>query len=176
MYIVVKATSSKSVPEIVQSIVSEIDRGQPVYDVATLQERIDTSLETRRFVAFLLASFSVLGIVITAVGLYALLAYGIVLRRQEFGIRSAVGATASDLRMLVLGYAMRLVVIGAVIGSAIAIAASRYVSSELFEIRVIDPLTWVCVTGTLAITAVTASTLPAWRASHSDPAALLKPG
>jgi ABC-type antimicrobial peptide transport system permease subunit len=121
MSIVVKATSSKSVSEIVQSIVSEIDRDQPVYDVAALQERSDTSLETRHFVAFLLVSFSGLGIVITAVGLYALLASGIILQRQEFGVRSAVGATANDLRLLIMGYAMRLVLTGAAAGSAIAV-------------------------------------------------------
>jgi putative ABC transport system permease protein len=174
MSIVVKAASSKPVPEIVQSIVSGIDPDQPVYDVAALQERIGTSLETSRFVAFLLASFSSLGIVITAVGLYALLAYGIILRRQEFGVRSAVGATANDLRLLVMGYAMRLVLTGAAAGSAIAIAASRYLSSELSGVRVVDPVTWVCVAGTLGVIGIAASALPAWRASHSDPAALLK--
>jgi putative ABC transport system permease protein len=174
MSIVVKAASSKPVPEIVQSIVSGIDPDQPVYDVAALQERIGTSLETRRFVAFLLASFSSLGIVITAVGLYALLAYGIILRRQEFGVRSAVGATANDLRLLVMGYAMRLVLTGAAAGSAIAIAASRYLSSELSGVRVVDPVTCVCVAGTLGVIGIAASALPAWRASHSDPAALLK--
>lgn len=174
MSLIVKATSSKSVPEIVQSIVSEIDRDQPVYDVAALQARIDKSLKTRRFAAFLLGSFSVLGAIITAVGLYALLAYGILLRRQEFGIRSALGATSKNLGLLVMGYAMRLVLIGAAIGGGIAIAASRYVSSELSGIRAVDPLTWGCVAGMLAMIAVTASVLPAWRASHSDPAALLK--
>jgi putative ABC transport system permease protein len=112
MSIVVKATSTDTVSEIVQSVVSQIDRDQPVYDFATLQSRIDASLSTRRFVAFLLASFSALGVVITAVGLYALLSYGILLRRQEFGIRSAVGATAGDIGLLVLGFGMRLVAIG----------------------------------------------------------------
>ena len=169
-------SSIPSVPEIVQSIVSGIDRNQPVYDVAALQERIDASLETRRFVAFLLASSSALGIMITAVGLYAILAYGIVLRRQEFGIRSAVGATANDLALLVMGYGMRLVGVGALAGSAIAIAASRYLSSELSGIQITDRLTWAFVAGTLAVIAAAASALPAWRASRSDPATLLKAG
>jgi putative ABC transport system permease protein len=169
-------SSIASVPGVVQSIVSEIDHDQPVYDVATLQQRIDASLKSRRFVAFLLASFSALGITVTAVGLYALLAYGIVLRRQEFGIRSAVGATANDLALLVMGCGMRLVGFGALAGSAIAIAASRYLSSELSGVQIADRLTWASVAVTLTTISVTASALPAWRASRSDPATLLKAG
>ncbi|HEX4165321.1 MAG TPA: ABC transporter permease [Bryobacteraceae bacterium] len=173
MSLVIKSDSASRVPELVQSIVSQIDHDQPVYDVASLQSRIDASLATRRFVAFLLASFSGLGIVITAVGLYGLLSYSVLLRRQEFGIRAAVGATPRSLGLLMVTQGMRLIVVGTLTGSAIAFAAARYLSSQISDVRIEDLATWLSVAVILISVGLISSTLPAWRASRSSPASLM---
>ena len=175
MTIVVRAPGAmKRVPGLVQSIVTEIDRDQPVYDIASLQSRIDASLSTRRFVAFLLASFSVLGIVITAIGLYGTLSYSVLVRGREFGIRSALGATPRDLAVLVFRSGMHLVFAGVVCGGAAAIFAARYLSSEFYGIQLADPMTWSWVGVALFATGVIACLIPSWRASCTDTASKLK--
>lgn len=174
MSLVIKSDSPNGVPEMVQSIVSQIDRDQPVYDIASLQSRIDASVATRRFVAFLLASFSGLGIVITAIGLYGLLSYSVLLRRQEFGIRAAVGATPGHLGLLIVTQGMRLIAVGTVAGSAIALAASRYLSTQISDVQIADLAIWFSVAATLISVGLISCTIPAWRASRANPASLLK--
>ncbi len=173
MSLVIKSDSASSVPEVVQSIVSQIDHDQPVYDVASLQSRIDASLATRRFVAFLLASFSGLGMAITAFGLYGLLSYSVILRRQEFGIRAAIGATPRSIGLLIVKQGTLLITIGTLAGSAIALGASRYLSSQVSDVRIADVATWLSVAITLISVGLISSTLPAWRASRADPASLM---
>ena len=102
MSVIVKTSRAMDrLPEIVQDIVAKVDSGQPVYDIAPLATRVDQSLSTRRFVVLLLISFAVTGTAITAIGLYGLLSYSVVIRRREFGIRAAVGAKPGDLAALV---------------------------------------------------------------------------
>ena len=173
MSLVIKSDSATGVPELVQSIVSQIDHAQPVYDVASLESRVDASLATRRFVALLLASFSGLGIMIAALGLYGLLSYSVLLRQQEFGIRAAVGATPRNIGMLIIMLGMRLVTIGTLAGSAIALTASRYLSSQISDLQVADIATWLSVAVTLISVGLISSALPAWRASRADPANLM---
>jgi predicted permease len=174
MSLVIKSDAMTGVPELVQSIVSQIDHDQPVYDVASLQTRIDASLATRRFVAFLLACFSGLGILITAVGLYGLLSYSVLLRRQEFGIRAAVGATPRKLGLLIVAHGMGLIAVGTVAGSAIALGTSRYLSSKISDVRIADMPIWLGVAITLIAVGLISSTVPAWRASRADPVTLMK--
>jgi putative ABC transport system permease protein len=173
MSLVIKSESMRRVPELVESIVSQIDRDQPVYDVASLQSRIDASLATRQFVAFLLASFSGLGIVITGIGLYGLLSYSVLLRRQEFGIRAALGATPGNIGLLIVTQAMMLIAVGTAAGTAIALWASWYLSSQISDVRIADLATWLSVGFTLASVGLISSMIPAWRASRADPATLM---
>jgi putative ABC transport system permease protein len=161
-------------PEIVQDIVAKVDSGQPVYDIAPLTARVDRSLSTRRFVLFLLMSFAVTGTAITAIGLYGLLSYSVVVRRREFGIRAAVGAKPADLAVLVFRHGFLLVLLGAAVGGLAAVSVSRYLSSELYGVRVSDPFTWVSIAIVLATTATLACLHPSWRASHTNPLSLLK--
>ncbi len=174
MSVLVKSSKTMDhAPELVQAVVAGIDRDQPVYDVASLQSRVSASLSARRFVAFLLTSFSAIGIVITAIGLYGVLSYSVLLRGREFGIRSAVGATPRDLGLLIFRYGMQLVAVGALFGSAIAISVSRYLSAELYGLRVTDPITWLVMTITLAGIGIAACIAPSWRASHMSAVAML---
>jgi predicted permease len=175
MSLIVKTSQALDrLPEIVQDIVAKVDSGQPVYDIAPLTARVDQSLSTRRFVLFLLMSFAVTGTAITAIGLYGLLSYSVVIRRREFGIRAAVGAKPADLAVLVFRHGFLLVVLGAAVGGLAAVSASRYLSSELYGVRVSDPFTWVSIAIVLATTATLACLHPSWRASHTNPLSLLK--
>lgn len=175
MSVLVKTSSAMDrLPAIVQDIVAKVDADQPVYDIATLQSRIDRSLSARRFVVQLLISFAAVGTAITAIGLYGLLSYSVVLRQREFGIRAAVGARPRDLAVLVFKHGILLVLIGAVAGSLTAVSAARYVASELYGVRVSDPITWASIALVLAITAGLACVWPSWRASRTNALALLK--
>lgn len=175
MSVLVKTSSAMDrLPAIVQDIVAKVDADQPVYDIATLQSRIDRSLSTRRFVVQLLISFAAVGTAITAIGLYGLLSYSVVLRQREFGIRAAVGARPRDLAVLVFKHGILLVLIGAVAGSLTAVSAARYVASELYGVRVSDPITWASIALVLAITAGLACVSPSWRAARTNALALLK--
>jgi len=175
MSIVVKSSIADGhIPGLVQGIVAKIDRDQAVYDVATLQSRIDKSIAARRFVVFLLASFAAVGIVITSIGLYGALSYSVFLRGRELGIRSAVGAAPRDLGLLIFKHGLWLIVVGAVLGGSAAVWGSRYLSAELYGVRATDPITWFSVAAILTGVAVLACIAPSWRASHTNAVIMLK--
>ena len=161
-------------PEAVQDIVAKIDPDQPVYDIATLQSRIDRSLATRRFALIVLALFALTGTGLAALGLYELLSYSVAIRKREFGIRAAVGATQRDIVFLILKRGVLLVCLGIGAGGLGAIAASRYISGQLYGVQVNDPLTWMTVVALLTISGVIACVAPSLRASRLNTLALLK--
>ncbi|MGH9697082.1 MAG: FtsX-like permease family protein, partial [Bryobacteraceae bacterium] len=175
MSLVVKASNAiDRLPTMIQDIVEKIDSGQPIYDIASLNSRVDRSLSTRRFVALLLISFAAIGLAVTAVGLYGLLSYSVALRRREFGIRAAVGATPRDLSALVFRHGIQLVLSGAAAGGLAAIFTARYLASELSGLRVADSMTWISIATVLAVTSTLACLGPSWRASRTNALALLK--
>ena len=172
MSLIVKTSqASDRLPEIVQDIVAKVDSGQPVYDIAPLTARVDQSLSTRRFVLFLLMSFAVTGTAITAIGLYGLLSYSVVVRRREFGIRAAVGAKPADLAVLVFRHGFLLCNLARSRGwrprGSLRIALSS--SANSMGVRVSDPFTWVSIAIVLATTATLVCLHPSWRASHTIP-------
>jgi predicted permease len=175
MAIVVKTSRPvESVAAMVQAVVTQVDRDQPVYDFAALQHRIDGSLAVRRFVAFLLLGFSVIAIVVTGIGLYGVLSYSVLLREHEFGIRSAVGANAWNLGTLVLQHGMGLVAAGGFSGAAIAVAASRYLAGQLYGVHAGDPVTWISVAAVMAGIGILACIVPCWRAARANALSMLK--
>jgi putative ABC transport system permease protein len=108
------------------------------------------------------------------VGVFGVLAYSVQQRVREFGVRIALGATTSQVLGLVLGSATRLIAIGAVIGLAAAAALGRTISTFLFGVQPLDPLTFVSVGIILAVTAAIASAAPAIRAARIDPVAAFR--
>jgi predicted permease len=121
-----------------------------------------------------IGGFGVLAFLVAAAGIYSLMAFLVASRARELGIRVALGATARDIRRLVLGSSLRLVGAGAVIGIGSAVAASRWVQSQLFGVRPTDPLTLVTVTLAVVAVALVATWRPARQASRVDPKELLK--
>jgi ABC-type antimicrobial peptide transport system permease subunit len=151
----------------VQRIVTTIDRDQPVYDIATLQARIDRSLKIRRFVAWLMLGFAFSGTLLAAVGLYGLLSYVVTLRRREIGIRMALGASRGNIAGMVCRGGIVLVSVGIVLGGAAAAGAYGFIANQMYGVSLQDPTTWIAVTAAIGISGVAASGIPALRAARS---------
>jgi predicted permease len=118
--------------------------------------------------------FGVLALFVAAVGLYSVIAYNVVQRTHELGVRIALGARSPDVVRLVVGEGMRVSLMGIAIGSGVALAAARYVGPLLFDVSPKDPAVFSIVAGTLVAVAVVASLVPAWRASRVDPSVALR--
>jgi predicted permease len=154
--------------------VARIDPDLPLFDVRTMEQRLAGALATARFNTLLLTILSGMGLVLAASGIYGVIAYFVSQRRQEIGVRIALGATPRAVVRLVLGQAMRPVALGTAIGLAAALAASRVLSGQLFGVGRADPLTITAVAATLIGVALAASVVPARRAAEVDPARALQ--
>ncbi|HWE25373.1 MAG TPA: FtsX-like permease family protein, partial [Myxococcales bacterium] len=153
---------------------AEIDRGQPVDWIAPFEERIAGALAPRRFPLQLLGAFAALAVVLSALGIYGVTAYGVAQRTKEIGVRIAIGARQRDvLRMVMLG-AIRLAGAGVAIGLSGALLGARLLSSQLYGVGSRDPLTYAGMSIMLALVAVVASWLPARRATRVDPLVALR--
>ena len=150
------------------------DSNMPIFNVKTLEMQIDESLFMDRLVAMLSAAFGTLATLLAAIGLYGVMAFMVVRRTREIGIRMALGAN----RRSVLGLVMREVLVLAGAGIAIAVLASfalgRVIQSQLLGVSGHDPLVMVCATGGLALVALLAGYIPALRATRVDPLSALR--
>jgi putative ABC transport system permease protein len=153
---------------------AELDPVLPIGRAATLDQLIDASLAQPRFNMALLTALGVCALVLAAVGIYGIVSYGVVRRTAEIGIRKAFGADDAAARQLLLGKAMRLTLVGVVVGMVGAVAGARWIRSLLFGIEALDPLTLVGVTVTLFLVAFASAAIPAARAAHIDPAIALQ--
>ena len=151
-----------------------IDKDQPVGAIQPLEEILGATIAKQRFAMLLLVIFSSVALVIAAVGIYGVMAYSVVQRTGEFGIRMALGAQRSDVLRLVLSYAGKLVSLGLVIGLGATFAASRLMGSMLFQTNAHDPLTFSLTTLLLAAVAIAACLLPAHRATRVNPIEALR--
>jgi len=158
----------------VRGALAEIDSTQPIYDMQTLDQLVAKSLGQRRFTLTLMLLFGVIALVLSAVGIYGVMAFAVSQRTQEIGIRMALGASALDVLKLVLRNGMFLAVIGAVIGLAGAFAITRFMSSLLFGVSPTDVVTFGLVTAGLLLVALVACYLPARRATKVDPLIALR--
>jgi putative ABC transport system permease protein len=154
--------------------VHQIDSGQPVRDVRTLDAILAGSLSQQRFSMLLLAAFAALALVLAAVGIYSVLAYAVRRRQREIGIRMALGAQLGDVLKLVVAEGMMPTLIGIALGLAGALALSRVVASLIYGVSQSDPLTFVSVSALLATVALVASLIPAFRATKVDPMRALR--
>jgi predicted permease len=152
-----------------RSAVAAVDPTLPVYDIATMDERLGRVLAQSRFNTFLLAALGGIGLVLAVVGLYGVLGYLVAQRSHEIGIRMALGATARDVLVLVARQGMKLVLAGIVVGIAAAIAATRLLQELLFGVTATDPTTFALVAIVLTVAGLAASIIPARRATRVDP-------
>jgi predicted permease len=135
---------------------------------------VEESLLRERLMATLSGFFGVLALVLASIGLYGLLSYGVASRRNEIGIRMALGARARNVLTLILREAVLLVLIGLGIGVPIVLYVARFAKSLLFELSPTDPLTLAVAAGVLLVVALLAGYLPARRATKVDPLVALR--
>jgi predicted permease len=151
-----------------------LDPEQPVQDIRTMVDVRDEGLTSERFRALLLASFAIVALALASVGIYSVLSYIVRGRSREIGIRAALGAQTSDVLRLVVLEGMTPALIGIAVGAAAAIAASVGLERLVYGVSASDPLTLAAVAVTLALVALLASVVPAWRASRLAPLTTLR--
>jgi ABC-type antimicrobial peptide transport system permease subunit len=158
----------------VRRALDELDRDLPLSRVATLAMRLENSVGAQRTVAALVGAYGVLALVLAVVGLYGSMAYSVSRRTREMGLRMALGARAGEVRRHVLGQALRIALVGTVIGLVAAVPASRLVRSQLYGVQPTDPVTIIGVILVLALAAAVAAYVPARRATRVDPVVALR--
>jgi putative ABC transport system permease protein len=155
-------------------VVRELEPGAPLAEVATVDQLIDQSLVRPQSLSVLVASFASVALLLSIIGVYGVMGYYVQQQLKEISIRMALGGSRGDVARLVVGQGMTVVVIGVIVGVAIALSATRLMSSLLFGVGAADPLTFAAVVILLAVTALMACALPAWRAMRLQPAAVLR--
>jgi predicted permease len=158
----------------VRSQVLAIDADQPISAVRAMEDIVDASQGQRRLVMTLLGLFAAIAVLLTLIGLYGVIAYSVVQRRREVGLRIAVGANSGDILRMLAGHGMRLTFIGVAIGLAGAYGVTRVLSSLLFRISATDPLTFVGIALLFVAVAFVATYIPARRAIRLDPMTVLR--
>jgi len=157
-----------------RAAVQAIDPEQPIADVRTMDQWVARSLETRRTPMVLLALFGAVALVLSAIGIYGVLAFGVAQRVREFGIRQALGADRARILSLVLTQGLRAAAVGVAIGLAAAFVLTRYLQTLLFGIGTHDAIVFVLVPLVLLLVAAAACYLPARRATAVDPMVALR--
>ena len=158
----------------VRGELAALDNSIPLTNVRTFDEYVSTSLARPRFNALLLSIFAVTALVLTAIGIYGVMAYSVAQRTNEIGIRIAPGAAQSSIFRLVVGQAMGLVAISVVVGLSGAFAMTRLLQSLLFGVAALDPLTFSAVIVLIALVALVAAWFPARRAMLVNPIEALR--
>jgi putative ABC transport system permease protein len=153
----------------VRSAIHEIDKTIPIYDVATMSERIGEQTGRSRFTGWLMTIFAGIALVLATVGLYGVMSYAVTRRTQEIGVRMALGASRGNVLLLVLRQGMPLILAGIVMGLAVALGLTRLISTLLYGVTPTDAFTFGSVSALLVLVALFACWLPARRASRVDP-------
>jgi predicted permease len=151
-----------------------VDPTLPLYQVCRLQMNLDAAAANRRGVMWLLGAFAGIALLLSAVGIYGMLAYDVTQRTKEIGIRGAIGASRGQIIALILRQGLWRTSIGLVIGLVGALCLSRYMRSLLFEVPPTDPLSFAGVFSLLLGVALIASWVPARRAAKIDPVVALR--
>ncbi|HMB28242.1 MAG TPA: FtsX-like permease family protein, partial [Blastocatellia bacterium] len=152
----------------------KLDPNLPVTDVKTLTEHMSLSLFPARAFASLLSAFGLLALALAAIGIFGVMSYAVSQRTREIGVRMALGAGAKDIFKLVIGRGLLLTSIGVGVGLALALVGTRLISSLLYSVSAIDPLTFAGVTLLLVAVAFLACYFPARRAMKTDPMVALR--
>ncbi len=158
----------------VRGIVRELDRGIALFAVETLAAKIDDEKFFYRMIASIFSGLGLAAVLLAAVGMYGVLAFSVSKRTTEIGIRVALGAGARDVRRLVVGQGMRQVVAGLVLGLVLAAGVASLMSSQLFGVQALDPLTFGGIAVVLLMVGVLAALVPAERARRVDPIVALR--
>jgi predicted permease len=158
----------------VRSLVRELDPNLPLIDVQTQAAVVDDQLRRERLFANLSTAFGGIALLLACIGIYGVVAYSVARRTAEIGIRVALGARYGDVVGLVLRRTLILVAVGVAVGSAGALAVTKFVTSMLYNVKPRDPATFIASAVLLLVTALAAGYLPARRAARIDPMKALR--
>ncbi len=147
----------------------EVDPSQPVANIRTMEDALGASVAERRFITILLGGFAAASLLLTAIGLYGVIAYGVSQRTHEIGVRIAMGAQARDVLQLVVGHGMKLALIGVSLGLIGSLALTRLLKALLYGVSATDPVTFAVVASLILGVALLACFIPARRAAKVDP-------
>jgi predicted permease len=168
-----RGPSTALVPAL-RAAVAAVDPAVPIYDVMTLDERVDAALSRPRFTAGIVAAFAAAALLLAATGVYGVLSYSVSARRREIGVRVALGANAARVIALILGEGLRLSALGIVIGLLGALAAARVMRGLLVGVDSSNPIVLLIGATIMIAVAALAAWLPARRASSVDPVVVLR--
>ncbi len=157
-----------------QAAIREVEPGAPIYDIASMRAVVDRTLAPPRFRTGLLGAFALLAFLLAIVGVYGMMAYTAASRIPEIGVRMALGADASQVRRLIVGQGLRPVLVGALIGLLVGLAAVRLLAGYLYGVSATDPITFIAAPALLATAAAVAAWLPARRAARLAPGEVLR--
>jgi predicted permease len=158
----------------VRRVVENIDPNVPVHSISSMDQIIARSMADRRFALDLLGVFAAAALLLAAIGIYGVMSYSFSQRTHELGIRIALGAQRLDILRMALAEGMRVVLIGLASGLAAAAIMTRFLRAMLFDVRPIDPTTYICVSAILSGVALLACYIPAQRATRVDPLVALR--
>ena len=159
---------------VVQRELVTYDATLPGFFGRTLEQHIALAYLPSRMAGIVSGAFALLGLALTAIGLYGVVAYSVLQRTRELGIRMALGASKAQVLQLVLGQGMRLVALGAAVGCAAALGLAGFVESFLYNVPTTDPVSYAASAAVLALFTLLASWLPARRATRVDPIIALR--
>lgn len=168
------SVGSASLIAAVRQAIREVDPDQPISNVATLAELLGEEAAQRRLGMFMLVGFAILALLLASIGIYGVLAYFVTQHTNEIGVRLALGASQRNILLMIMGRGMRMTLLGIVIGLAASFAITRLMSSLLFEVKAVDPLTFLIVPFLLGVAALLACSIPARRAMKVDPLVALR--
>jgi putative ABC transport system permease protein len=174
MLLFVKATNAQRLAQPAVQVIHDIDSKIPVTEVRLLEEAFGESISRERLGAVVSSAFALTALLLAACGVYGLLSFRIAERRQEIGIRMALGAKASSVLWMVMRHGFQLVLPAVLLGLAGAFALSQWLESFLFEVTPHDPVTFVGVVTLLVAISAVATFAPARRATQVDPLIVLR--
>lgn len=158
----------------VRATVKSIDAGIPAFNVYTMREIVTRSMWTSRLWGGMFGTFALVALLLAAVGVYGVMAYGVTQRTHEIGVRMALGAESRDIVRLIVGRGITLTILGVGLGLVLAFGVTRLLAGLLFGVQPSDPLTFTAVAALLSLVALSASYLPARRATRVGPMVALR--
>ena len=172
--IVKSAADPAALTSAIRGAIASIDKDQPIFAIATMQELVNSSVSTRRITLILLGLFSALALVLAAIGIYGVISYSVAQRTHEIGIRMALGADHGGVLRMILAQGVKIAGAGVVIGLGASFGLTRLMTNLLFSVRAADPLTFAAVAIVLVLVAMLACYIPARRALRVDPIIALR--
>jgi predicted permease len=167
-YVVRSALPAAAIAPLIRREIAAVDREVPV-EIGTMNDLVTQSVADRRFTMLVLGAFAAVALLLAVVGIYAVVAYAVAQRTREIGVRLALGATAGQVRGLVLASAMRAVVPGLAVGALLAAGSAQALRTLLYKVTPFDGAALAAAVGVLGLAAVISSLLPAMRATRVDP-------